>query len=405
VPGNTKNSLLFVEQFYYPDGWGGAQIPRDITTALALRGWRVDVVCGSEPYAPVVGEAQSDPRDSGVRIRRVPRLLPGDIHRFKLLRQCWYYLACVPLILFTRARIYVAQTNPPMILPIVAFISWLRRRPLVVIAQDLYPEVVFAHGMMNPAGFAGRMLRALFRWSYRRARKVVCLGPCMREKLVDKGVPADRIVEISNWATGAESIVRGTENLLRQQWGLAGKFVLLYSGNLGIAHDIETPIKAVARARHEIENLVLVFVGKGSRIEEAKRMVAQLGLDAVVHFKPLVPAELLPHSLGVADLALVTLRKSFEGLVVPSKLLGHLARGVPTLFVGPPSDVEHFLRESKGGISVPNDDVQGLASILVEMASSGDALAGMGMAGQSYYNDHLAKSVGLSHYEALLRDV
>lgn len=400
-----KKYLVFAEQFYYPEGWGGAQIPRDITMYLARSGWRVDVVCGSDLYSEVVGEAQPDPAAFGVRIRRIPRLLGGDVHKRKLVRQLWYYALAIPLVWASRAAVYVTQTNPPLILPLVALISWIRGRPMVIIAQDLYPEVLFAHGMLDPKSIGARLLRGLFRWSYRRARKVISLGPRMSARLVSKGVSPARIVEISNWATGDESIVRGAENSLRQAWGLAGKFVVLYSGNLGIAHDVTTPIAAIARVLPLIPNMVLVFIGKGSRMAEAQSLVTKLGIAHAVQFRPFVPFELLPHSLGLADLALVTLRKGFEGLVVPSKLLGHLARGVPTLYVGPDSDVEHFLRESGGGCCVANEEVQLLTDQLAHLAASRHLCEKMGAAGQRYYEHKLSKSVGLGLYQSVLSEL
>lgn len=401
----TAPRVTFAEQFYYPDGWGGAQLPRDITMALARAGWRVDVICGSDPYAPVLGDSQPDPSVVGVRIRRVPRLLPGDIHTFKLARQLWYYAACIPLLLASRCSVYVAQTNPPLIVPITAVVAWLRRRPLVIVAQDVYPEVLFAHGMMNSERLVACMLRSIFRWGYRRANWVVSLGPVMSARLMAKGVAAARIVQISNWATGDETVVRGQQNRLRQQWGLDDKFVLLYSGNLGVAHDVETPIAAVAKALVLVPNLVLVFVGKGSRLSEAREMVATLGIEHAVQFRPFVPFELLPHSLGLADLGLVTLREGFEGLVVPSKLFGHLARGVPTLYVGPQSDIEFYITEAQAGCCISNGDVQGLADRLVALAGEPSRLDEMRDAATRYYEQHLAKPIGLARYMALLGDL
>lgn len=401
----SQHRVIFAEQFYYPDGWGGAQLPRDITTDLALAGWRVDVVCGSDPYVPVVGEAQPDPASAGVRIRRVARLLPGDIKRFKVIRQCWYYAIAIPLLLFSRASIYVVQTNPPLIVPIAALVAFVRRHPLVIIAQDLYPEVLFAHGVVSREGAFGRTLGWLFRWSYRRAMKVISLGPYMSTRLARKGVNPARIAEISNWATGDESVVKGAANKLRKEWGLEGKLVVLYSGNLGIAHDVETPIAAVAKALASVPNLALVFVGKGSRTTEALSLVAQYGIKHAVQFRPFVPFELLPHSLGLADIALVTLRPGFEGLVVPSKLLGHLCRGIPTCYVGPPSDIEHLITESGGGFCVANNDVGALGDQFANLANAKADLEQMGASGKRYYESHLAKSIGLARYSFVLDEL
>ena len=399
-------SLIFAEQFFYPDGWGGAQIPRDIAGHLVRAGFDVSVVCGSDPYARVEDDTSVDPRLLGVRVLRVPRLLPGDIHTAKLLRQFWFYLIASPMLL-TRLRpsAFLVQTNPPLLVPIAAIVALLRRSPLVIIAQDIYPEIMFAHGMARQDSVAGRLLARLFQWAFRRATKVVALGDTMVARLVQKGVAKDRIEVISNWATGDESIVRGPDNALRAKWDLEGKFVILYSGNIGIAHDVETCIHALPALLRRSPNVRLVFIGKGSRLKEAQRAAAEAGVEHAVQFRPLVPANLLPHSLGLADVAIVTLRDGFEGLVVPSKALGYMARGVPTIYVGPPSDVEHMLLDSAGGVCVRNGDVTAMAHAIKTVLDRPEQLNAMGLAAKDYYESHLSRTAGLERYVNLIDSV
>ena len=396
-------SLVFAEQFYFPDGWGGAQIPRDITVHLARHGFEVTVVCGSEPYVPMTGDPGPDPAAAGVRIVRLRRLFSGDIHRLKLLRQMWFYLMAVPALLRRRKpAAYVVQTNPPLLVPLCALVAFVRRVPLVIIAQDIYPEVVTAHGMLRADSWPARMLRRMFGWAYRRAAKVVALGPTMVERLVDKGVPRERTEFISNWATGDEAVVRGSENRLREEWRLGGKFVILYSGNLGIAHEIEMVIRALAIAALKRPDLRLVMIGKGSRIAEAQSLARELGVSDLVLFKPLVPAEMLPHSLGLADLALVTLRSGFEGLVVPSKLLGYMARGIPVAYIGPKSDVSEIITAAVGGVSLVDVDVDTIAQAFTDLAAEPHRLQAMGARAKHYYDSNLSRTMALERYRILL---
>lgn len=402
-----RTEIIFVEQYYYPEGWGGAQIPRDITISWAELGWRVEVVCGSEQYSSVGDEPANDPRRHGVVIRKVRRLLGGDVHEHKILRQLWFCIAVVPSLMFgRRPEAIVAQTNPPIAVVLVAFFATLRRIPLVIIAQDIYPEVLLAHAMLDRRTARARTLAAVFAWAYRRATAVVSLGPRMTTRLLDKGVSSDRIWEISNWATGGTSIVRKSENALLHEWQLQDKFVLLYSGNFGVAHDCETLLRGFARAHAEIPELRLVVIGGGSRITEARRWAASLSLAECVTFKPFVPLSDLPRTHGMADLGVVTLLPGFDGLVVPSKLLGNMARGIPTLYIGPEgSDVDIYIRESGGGLSVINGDIAGFASGIAEVVKHPEKLQAMGLAAKSYYERFLARDVGIAHYARLLRTV
>lgn len=397
--------ILFLEQYYYPEGWGGAQLPRDVTIDWARSGYQVVVVCGSEQYAQAVAGDTEDPRQSGVRIRRVPALIGGDVRRRKVLRQMWFLIAALPAMVFgRRPDALVTQTNPPVTVLLTAVVSWLLRRPYVIVAQDLYPEVIFAHGMLSSRRLAARMLTVLFRRAYTRAAAVVSLGPRMTSRLVAKGVAADRICEISNWATGDLHVIRGAANELRSSWNLEGKFVAVYSGNLGIAHDCETLIRAVAIASRSVPQLRLVFIGGGTRCDEARQRVRDQGLEDIILFKPFVPFELLPQTFGLADLAVVTLLPGFEGLVVPSKLFGNMARRVPTLYIGPPgSDVDVYLQESGGGVSVPNGDAEAAAQFLTLCARDPGQLDDLGAAAASFYEQRLRKELALDQYRSVLR--
>jgi colanic acid biosynthesis glycosyl transferase WcaI len=404
---NRPAHIVFVEQFYYPEGWGGAQIPQDITTMLAEPGRVVTVLCGKEQYVAVQGSGQSDPRDAGVRIRYVPRYRIGRRNGKSALAQLWFSVATA-FMLLTRRRpsMLIVQTNPPLIVVAMSLVARIFRTPLIIIAQDLYPEVMIAHGMIAPSGVVGRFLGVVFRFAYSRAAKVVSLGPRMTTRLLDKGVAAERICEISNWATGDLPLIRGSANALKGEWGLSGKFVLLYSGNMGTAHDPGTIIRAIAAARTVLRNLRLVIVGQGGRISQAKCLAKDLGIEDLVLFKDLVPSGLLPQTLGMADLALVTLLPGFEGLVVPSKVLGYMARGIPTLYVGPSDgDVAEWVANSGGGVAIRNGEVDQLASRLIELVKDPQILERMGSCAKEYYAEHLSREFGLSRYRALVDGV
>jgi len=396
--------ILFVEQFYYPDGWGGAELPLDLTIHLARAGYRVEVICGADQYAPLKGAPPPDPRNEGIRLRRIPALLGGSIHRGKFLRQLWFYCALLPLLLLRRPPdLFVTQTNPPLAAVMVAAVGWACRRPVMIIAMDVYPEVLIAHGAIRDHGALGTILKSAFGWAYRSARRVIALGPVMSARLVSKGVEPARITEIPNWATGDLGLVTGAANALRREWQLEGKFVVLYSGNLGIAHEFDTVLRGVERAHRSMPALRVVFIGRGSRLTQVKQRVAELEIDSIVHFSDPLAAARLPESFGMAHLALVTLQPGFEGLVVPSKLQGYMARGVPVLYVGPDSDADRFIKRSSCGVSIACNDVQGVASALMDLAADAGRLAALGRSGRQFYEAQFSRSSGLAKYESAIR--
>lgn len=406
VASRRPTRVVLVEQYFYPEGWGGAEIPRDIAIGLTAAGVPVEVVCGSEQYAPMpIADASADPAAHGVSIVRLPRFLPGPVHRMRALRILLLCLCAVPVLLTRRgAALFVTQTNPPLIVPTVAMVAALRRVPFAVITMDVYPEVLFASGLTRAEAPGGRTLARLFAWAYRRAARVVVLGPFMRGRLLAKGVRAERIVTIANWATGDLRSERGEDNPLRARWGLTGRFVVLYSGNIGVGHEFETFLQGVARASVAHPALTVVFIGAGSRLAEVREQVTTLGLEGLVKFEDFVPSQELPRTMGIADLALVTLREGFEGIIVPSKLYGYMARGIPTLYVGPSSDISQTIEIADCGACCLPGQVEAVAQLLSRAIESRELLRRWSENGSSYYTAHLSRERAVSAYLALTRD-
>jgi colanic acid biosynthesis glycosyl transferase WcaI len=405
TPGAHKR-VVFVEQYYYPEGWGGAAIPRDITIHLSTAGYKVEVVCGSDPYAPMhANDAIENPATAGVKIVRIPRLFAGDIKRGRVIRQLWFYAVLVPTLLLRRPPdLYIAQTNPPLAIVLLTCFGRLFRVPLIIIAQDLYPESLIAHGLIRRGSLTERVLRAAFRWAYCAAAVVVVLGPVMHRRVFEKGVSGARIVEISNWATGSMHLPSGS-NPLRKAWRLEGRFVLLYSGNLGIGHEFETLLDAVQLAVPRCPELRLVFVGKGGRLAEVRAGVALRGLSGFVEFRDFVSANELPYSLTLADFAVVTLRNGFEGLIVPSKFFGYMARGIPTLYIGPESDVSVFVERTQAGLVFRTGDAAAIADAIVAASTDPKWLERMSAAAHTQYREFFQKDKALSAYAATVQGI
>ncbi len=397
--------VLLVEQYFFPEGWGGAEIPRDIAIGLREAGFEVDVLCSKDQYAPMADQEPEDPASRGIRIFRVPRIFPGPVHRLKLIRIVWFCLYALPRLFFHRdVDLYVTQTNPLLIVPTVAVVSALRRKPFVIIAQDLYPEVLFASGLSGSGSLLGKALRSLFSWSYRRAARVVALGPFMRQRILGKGVCAHRVRTISNWATGDIRSVDARENPLRAEWGLADRFVVLYSGNVGVGHEFETFLGGVQRAAAAGLDAVVVFIGGGVRLPEVRATVSSMGLTDRVIFKSFVPANALPFSLGIADLAVVTLRHGFEGTIVPSKLLGYMARAIPALYIGPDSDIAEMIRDAVCGACCLPGDAAAVADVLTRAAGDLALLRQWGDNGKRRYAARFARELALHQYVDVMRE-
>jgi colanic acid biosynthesis glycosyl transferase WcaI len=286
-------------------------------------------------------------------------------------RRAWSYLTLYPQLMWQvwklgRVDAVVSMTDPPLQVAAVTLAS-CRAGKKIHWAQDVYPELAEELGVIPRGGLLARVLRAVSNWALRRQDEVVVVGRCMRERLVRRGVDAGKIEVIPNWspvaAVPAEDVAA-----MRQKLGWDGKFVALYSGNLGLAHDFETLVGAAKLL--EGAGVTMVFAGEGPRLEEVKRTTA--GCKHVA-FLPSQPKEHLSAFLAAADVHLVTVRAGLEGLVVPSKAYGILAAGRPIFFVGgADSEVAGVIAESGCGVVIPNGDAAGLAEAIKLAARRGE---------------------------------
>jgi glycosyltransferase involved in cell wall biosynthesis len=227
----------------------------------------------------------------------------------------------------------------------------------------------------------------------------------MAERLLQVGIPEDRIHVIHNWSDGEEiRPIDRSANILVEQWGLEGKFVVGYSGNMGRAHEFTTLLEAAERLSAN-PDIVFLLIGDGAQRASIVRFAEQRGLKNIV-LKPYQPRELLKLSLGVPHVHVVSLLPSLEGLIVPSKFYGIAAAGRPTIYIGDPDgEIPCILRESDCGHTISIGDSRGLADVILDMMQDPALVARMGMQARSVFDRHFNKNHALLAWEQVLRQM
>ena len=158
---------------------------------------------------------------------------------------------------------------------------------------------------------------------------MIVLSSDMRQLLVDSGISVEKTCVIPNWADTESICPVDRDNVFLQRHSLDGKFVVMYSGNLGLTQRLEDFVEAAALLQGE-SDVHFVFIGQGARRADLERQVKDLAL-ANVSFFDYQPVEELAHSLSAADLHLIPLNKDLSRCLMPSKLYGILAAGRPYL--------------------------------------------------------------------------
>jgi colanic acid biosynthesis glycosyl transferase WcaI len=275
--------------------------------------------------------------------------------------------------------------------------------PLVVISQDVFPEIAIELGRLrNP--FAIGVLRQLIHAYLRRADRVVAIGETMRGRLEQKGADPQRVRVIQNWVDTQRIVPAARDNDWAQSHGLVGKFVVMHSGNIGHAQSLETLIRATTFLR-DLDDLVVMIIGAGARQHELMRLTSMLEADCV-RFLGYQPEELLAQSLSSADVHFVGLGLGLAGYVVPSRVYGILAAGRPLLAaVEETSETAGVVREANCGVVLPPDQPDRLAAA-IRSAHDGELdLAGMGPRAREYALARATRELAVGRYRELLAEL
>jgi glycosyltransferase involved in cell wall biosynthesis len=239
----------------------------------------------------------------------------------------------------------------------------------------------------------------------KRADRIVAIGETMRERLQAKGAPAERLCVIPNWIDTREITPQPRDNPWAERHGLDARFVVMHSGNVGHAQDLDSLVRAATFLRDR-DDLRIVIAGFGARHAEMVELASRLEVDETVRFLPYQEREHLPFSLSSADLHVVGLAKGLAGYVVPSRLYGVLAAGRPIIAAADDtSETARLVREVGCGMVIPPGRPELLARTIRAAADGEHDLAEMGRRGRAYVEEEADRMVAMERYRALVREL
>ncbi|WP_290990279.1 glycosyltransferase family 4 protein [Hyphomicrobium sp.] len=402
--------VIFINRFFYPDHSATSQMLTDLAFGLAERGVVVSVITSRLRYDDA--KARLPARET-VRGVRVERIWTSRFGRAGLILRTIDYLTFYFSAAWTLARIarrgdiVVAMTDPPAFSILASVVAWVRGANNINWLQDVFPEVaeVLQLAGRNSAPFF-RPLLILRDISLRRASMNVAIGSLMAERVLQSGVEPGRIAIIPNWAdTTAIRPVPPSENRLRSDWGLSGKFVVSYSGNLGRAHGVETLLEAIVTSGQTAgaPKIHWLFIGGGVGFRQLQHATDELGLTNIT-FRPYQPREQLAESLSVANVHVVLLKPELEGLIVPSKFYGIAAAGRPIVFVGSANgEIARLINQFECGVALASGDGSGLSEAVAMLARDPKRCHQLGERARAMCEANFSKELAFTAWNDLLK--
>jgi len=285
--------------------------------------------------------------------------------------------------------------------------AWLLEKmksaPFIYNVQDLYPDVPVRAGQLrNPYAIAA--LRSMEQFMYRKAAHISVITPAMRENLLAKGVPADKMTVIPNFVDTDFIRPLAKDNDFARAHGLADKFVVSYAGSLGYVYDLETLLDAASLLSAQKDMLFLI-VGHGVAKSELEKKARELKL-ANVRFMPFQPRESLPWLRASSDIQVSLYKNGAAHDSFSSKIYEIMASARPLLVSAEAgSGVEQLVESAQCGVCVRPGNAEQLAEAIGKLYRNASLRGEMGRRGRQYAEEKLSKHAAVTSYNELLQRV
>jgi glycosyltransferase involved in cell wall biosynthesis len=245
------------------------------------------------------------------------------------------------------------------------------------------------------------LISTICRWVYKQADQIVVLSPGFRSLLIERGVPANKIEVIYNWAD--EASLTAPKGQLTKSFPGNEQFRIVFAGNLGKAQALHAVLEAASLLQKQGSNICFVMLGSGVEKNNLRERAKELALHNVI-FLPPVPMTEVGTLLHAADALLVHLRKDpLFKVTIPSKTQAYMAVGKP-LLMAVDGDAATLVNESGGGVSAESENPDDIARAAVELSRlSQHELETLGNNARAYYRTNLSLSVGTKRFAETLR--
>lgn len=406
-----ERETVLVTEYFHPDTASTGQLMTDLAVGLQKRGLDMTVYTGQPNYHS--GENEKQPRASTYEGVRVKRIRAPQVRQSSLLRRLfnwgiftiWMFITL--LVSKTEKKREVLFVSNPPFLPIALWVGCrIRGWPYTYIVYDLYPDMAVEPGHLKRGGIIDRTWSYIHRFVFHDAENVVALGPVMQERIREKAgddFDHDKLTIIHNWEE--KDFITPTEkanNWFSQRHDLVDKVGIVYSGNIGDNHDLETVVRAATA--FENEAVKFLIIGEGDKKQDIVELGDKLDLDEeTIEFLPYQEMDDLPYSLTCGDVSVVSVSEGMRGVCVSSKIYTALAVGQPILVISHPDDDEaRIVNRYDAGIHVRQGDVDGVVSAIKTWKNDPTFVAEQGRNAREAFENNFTKTQSITKYYHLL---
>lgn len=402
--------ILLIHQAFVSPSEGGGTRHYELAERLVKSGQQFTIIASSLNYSTGRRATEQDRKlvheenIGGVRVLRAytyPALHRSFVWRFLVYIN---FMITSLLAAFKVKKVDVVfGTSPPIFQSVSSwFIAFLRRKPFVLEIRDLWPDFAIELGVLkNPVLiWLSRMLERFLYW---RATHVVVNSPAYRDYLLDKGLSDTKITVIPNGVDTTMFDPAADGQAIRQEYGLEGKFVVVYAGALGLANNIDVLLGAADLLRDD-PSIHILLVGDGKERPNLEAQARDLDLPNVTFAgsrpKSEIPAMLAAANAGVAIVCNIPMFRT----VYPNKVFDYMAAGRPTL-LAIDGVIREVIERSQGGLFVPQGDSAAMADAIRKLSGDPALAEAMGQSARAYVVKHFDRDHHAAQFKTLFNNL
>ena len=396
--------VLFLSSYYKPDKTSSAHFGEDLRQALAAAGHTMELYAPT-PTRGVSAEVRREYKGK----RKHETELDGalTVHRFSLfgegknslLRAIRYAIMEVQLLwIGLRAKnidLLPMGSTPPINGLMATLIKKWKKIPYVFIVQDMFPESLVSTGMTKKGSLLWKIGNWVSNVTYRNASHIMVISDSMKQTLIEKGIPADKITVSYNWINTETTVpVSREENTLFDEFSLNREnFYITYAGNLGNSQNVGLLVDCAEKLR-DYPDIQLVIFGSGSEKEKLEKRIADSGLTNI-RMLPLQPLERVSEVYSLGEASFVICKKGVGLGAFPSKAVSIMATGTPIIAsFDIDSDLCRILSQENAGLCADADDVDGAVAAILQLYQNRESAVEMGKNARKLACDRFSKEAG-----------
>jgi len=354
--------ILFLNRSFYPDVESTGQLLTELCEELE-NDFEIHVICGNPLYRKAKNRGIINKSlYRNITIWRINNTrFPKKYLFARIINLISYFVPCfIRIFFFKNIACVIAETDPPLLGIIACLYSKIRNSCFIYYVQDLWPNVGIVNGQLTNRLII-KILKRTNQFLYDNSNKIIVPGRNMKVRLVEENdIPPYKIEVVENWADPNQIFpIKRKDNIFLKQSFFKNKFVVMYSGNIGLSQDLENIIY-LADSLKEIDDILFVLIGEGAYKDKLINLSASRGLKNI-KFLTYQDKENLKFTLSAAHVHLIPMKKGMRGYIVPSKVYGIMAAGKPFIAaVDEESEIYKMTYKFKCGINVKPSNVEEL---------------------------------------------